>query len=247
MPAKAGIQSRRKRGAEGRASFPENLAPGLRRGDGDEKTLSRTEQKRNRDELCSRYAVAGQGAKLRLRREDCRSPDRRVPTAAAGRRGARTSEDVEAPGLQPTRGAVVVRPSRPGAGQRHGRRPGAAGALRPRRRQLRRHRVRHRAAGQLRSHHALPHAAGEKSYSDIIIFRTASDEVFALEDKCPHKRGPLSEGIVHGRKGACPLHNRVIDLENGEATGADRGCTRRFPVKLENGRIYLDMSVAAAP
>jgi nitrite reductase/ring-hydroxylating ferredoxin subunit len=202
MPAKAGIQSRRKRAAEGRASFPENLAPGLRRGDGgDEKTLSRTEQERNRDELCSRYAVARQGAKLRLRRDGCRSPDRRVPTAAAGRRGARTSEDAEAPGLQPTRGAVVVRPSRPGAGQRHGRRPGAAGAT------LRRHRVRRRAAGQLRPHHALPHAAGEKSYSDIIIFRTASDEVFALEDKCPHKGEPLSEGIVRDRKGACPLHN----------------------------------------
>ena len=74
-----------------------------------------------------------------------------------------------------------------------------------------------------------------------------SDEVFALENRCPHKGGPLSEGIVHGRKVACPLHNWIINLEDGEATGADKGCARSFPVKLENGRIYLDMSVAAAP
>jgi len=80
---------------------------------------------------------------------------------------------------------------------------------------------------------------------EIAVFRTASDEFFALENRCPHKGGPLSEGIVHGRKVACPLHNWIIDLENGEATGADQGCARSFPVKLENGRIYLDMGVAA--
>lgn len=82
---------------------------------------------------------------------------------------------------------------------------------------------------------------------EIAIFRTASDEVFALENRCPHKGGPLSEGIVHGRKVTCPLHNWNINLEDGEATGPDRGCARKFPVKLENGRVYLDMSVAAAP
>jgi nitrite reductase (NADH) small subunit len=82
---------------------------------------------------------------------------------------------------------------------------------------------------------------------EIAVFRTANDEIFALENRCPHKGGPLSEGIVHGRKVACPLHNWIIDLEDGEATGADKGCARPFPVRIENGRIYLDMSVAAAP
>jgi nitrite reductase (NADH) small subunit len=81
---------------------------------------------------------------------------------------------------------------------------------------------------------------------DIAVFRTASDEIFALENRCPHKGGPLSEGIVHGRTVACPLHNWNISLEDGQATGADKGCARTFPVKLENGRIYLNMSVAAA-
>ena len=78
------------------------------------------------------------------------------------------------------------------------------------------------------------------------VFRTANDRIFAVENRCPHKGGPLSDGIVHGRKVACPLHNWIINLEDGEATGADKGCARVFPVKLENGRIYIDMSVAAA-
>jgi nitrite reductase (NADH) small subunit len=82
---------------------------------------------------------------------------------------------------------------------------------------------------------------------DIAVFRTAGDEIFALENRCPHRGGPLSDGIVHGRKVACPLHNWIIDLENGEATGADRGCARRFAVKVESGRIYLDMGQAVIP
>jgi len=82
---------------------------------------------------------------------------------------------------------------------------------------------------------------------DIAVFRTANDEIFALENRCPHRGGPLSEGIVHGRKVACPLHNWVIDLESGAATGADEGCARRFPVKIEKGRVYLEMGVAVTP
>ncbi|MBI1869045.1 MAG: nitrite reductase small subunit NirD [Methylocystis sp.] len=82
---------------------------------------------------------------------------------------------------------------------------------------------------------------------DIAVFRTASDEVFALENRCPHRGGPLSEGIVHGRKVACPLHNWIIDLDSGLATGADEGCARRFPVKIEQGRVYLEMGMAVTP
>lgn len=81
---------------------------------------------------------------------------------------------------------------------------------------------------------------------EIAVFRTANDEVFALENRCPHRGGPLSEGIVHGRKVACPLHNWIIDLESGSATGADHGCARSFAVKVENGRIYLEMATAVA-
>ncbi len=75
----------------------------------------------------------------------------------------------------------------------------------------------------------------------IAIFRTAEDEIFALDNRCPHKGGPLSEGIVHGRLVTCPLHNWVIGLEDGQATGADKGCARRFPVKLDGGRVFLNI------
>lgn len=77
---------------------------------------------------------------------------------------------------------------------------------------------------------------------DIGLFRTEEDAVFALDNRCPHKGGPLSEGIVHGRSVTCPLHNWVISLETGEAQGADHGCTPSVPVKVESGRVLLDMA-----
>ncbi len=82
---------------------------------------------------------------------------------------------------------------------------------------------------------------------NIAVFRTAGDEIFAVENRCPHKGGPLSDGIVHGRKIACPLHGWVIDLESGSAAAPDNGCVRTFPVKIENGRIYLEMAAAVTP
>ncbi len=73
----------------------------------------------------------------------------------------------------------------------------------------------------------------------IAVFRTADDSVFALHDKCPHKGGPLSQGIVHGNSVTCPLHGWKIGLESGEAEAPDKGCTRNFEAKLENGRVWL--------
>jgi nitrite reductase (NADH) small subunit len=73
----------------------------------------------------------------------------------------------------------------------------------------------------------------------VAVFRTADDEIFALIDRCPHKAGPLSEGIVQGRGVACPLHGWVIDLASGEAEAPDIGCTRTIPVRLDGDRIQL--------
>jgi nitrite reductase (NADH) small subunit len=73
----------------------------------------------------------------------------------------------------------------------------------------------------------------------IAVFRTAENEIFALIDRCPHRGGPLSEGIVSGKSVACPLHNWVIDLETGAAQAPDVGCAPRIPVKLVDGRIFL--------
>ena len=74
----------------------------------------------------------------------------------------------------------------------------------------------------------------------VAVFRTADDRVFALLDRCPHKGGPLSQGIVFGDSVACPLHNWTINLADGEARAPDQGCTARFAVKLEAGEVFLD-------
>lgn len=80
----------------------------------------------------------------------------------------------------------------------------------------------------------------------IAVFRTAESEAFAIDDTCPHKGGPLSQGIVHGRSVTCPLHNWVIALDSGLAQGADKGTVRTYPLKLENGRILLDLATSRA-
>ena len=74
----------------------------------------------------------------------------------------------------------------------------------------------------------------------VALFRAADDHVFALLDRCPHKGGPLSQGIVFGHHVACPLHNWTIQLEDGCAKAPDEGCTVSFKVKVEHERVYLD-------
>jgi nitrite reductase (NADH) small subunit len=79
----------------------------------------------------------------------------------------------------------------------------------------------------------------------VAVFRTADDRVFAVDDRCPHKGGPLSQGIVHGASVTCPLHNWVISLESGKAQGADEGCVRTIPVKVEDGKLYIALKAPA--
>jgi nitrite reductase (NADH) small subunit len=79
-----------------------------------------------------------------------------------------------------------------------------------------------------------------KKGSEIAIFRTQGDKVFALLDKCPHKGGPLSQGIVYGESVACPLHNWQIKLADGLAQAPDVGCAIKFSVRVENGDVALD-------
>lgn len=84
------------------------------------------------------------------------------------------------------------------------------------------------------------------AFGCVAVFRTTDDEVFALEDRCPHKGGPLSQGIVHGQSVTCPLHNWVIGLATGEAQGADSGAVKTIPLKMVAGRILLDVTVLSA-
>src|SRR5437879_4345809 len=79
----------------------------------------------------------------------------------------------------------------------------------------------------------------------VAVFRNDQDQVFALLDRCPHKGGPLSQGIVFGTSVACPLHNWTIGLDDGCAKAPDEGCTPRFAVKVDDGVVYLDAAELA--
>lgn len=81
----------------------------------------------------------------------------------------------------------------------------------------------------------------QTQHGNVGVFRTANNEIFALRDECPHKKGPLSQGIVHGKRVACPLHNWNIELTTGEAVAPDEGCTASYPVKVEDGQVYLSL------
>jgi len=77
---------------------------------------------------------------------------------------------------------------------------------------------------------------------DIAVFRNMQDEIFALRDKCPHKGGPLSQGIIYGKTVACPLHNWSIALETGIAVAPDEGCAASFPVRVEGATVFLSLT-----
>jgi len=78
--------------------------------------------------------------------------------------------------------------------------------------------------------------------TDVAIFRNSEDKIFALLDRCPHRGGPLSQGIVFGERVACPLHNWNIQLDSGCAAAPDEGCTQTFSIKVEDGKVFLDMN-----
>lgn len=80
---------------------------------------------------------------------------------------------------------------------------------------------------------------------DIALFRTGTGTIYALRDRCPHRGGPLSQGIVHGERVTCPLHDWVIDLSSGRATGVDVGCTATFAVREIADRLQIELPVAA--
>jgi len=89
----------------------------------------------------------------------------------------------------------------------------------------------------------LPVIGGE----EIAVFHTMRGEFYALVNKCPHKQGPLSQGIVHGDSVTCPLHNWKISLRSGQALGDDEGCVPTIPTKVDAGRIYLLREAVVPP
>lgn len=79
----------------------------------------------------------------------------------------------------------------------------------------------------------------------LALFKTAVGEVFALNDKCAHKEGPLSQGMVHDKFVTCPLHSWVFSLETGEAQGADEGRVATFPIRIVDGRVEIELTAQA--
>lgn len=79
----------------------------------------------------------------------------------------------------------------------------------------------------------------QTSSGDIAVFRTAADTVFAIDDRCPHRGGPLSCGIIHGERVTCPLHAWQVELTSGAAVAPDTGAVRRYDTRVVDGVIYL--------
>lgn len=75
----------------------------------------------------------------------------------------------------------------------------------------------------------------------IAVFRAKNDEVYAIEDACPHKQGPLSQGIMHGDSVTCPLHNWKISLRSGDALGPDEGCANVYATRVDNGMVFIQL------
>jgi nitrite reductase (NADH) small subunit len=80
---------------------------------------------------------------------------------------------------------------------------------------------------------------------EIALFRNVDDQVFALNNRCPHKGGPLAQGIVHGKRVTCPLHSWVIDLDTGAAVAPDVGCAHRHEVRVAHGVLFLEVEAGA--
>jgi nitrite reductase (NADH) small subunit len=81
----------------------------------------------------------------------------------------------------------------------------------------------------------------------VAVFRTVDDEIFALLDRCPHKGGPLSQGIVYGRRVTCPLHDWKLHLDTGLAVAPDEGCAARYPIRIEDGVVWLSRQPELTP
>lgn len=93
----------------------------------------------------------------------------------------------------------------------------------------------------------LPKPGGRKLRTpdgDIALFRTSDDRVYALADKCPHRGGPLSQGMVYGQRVQCCMHGLNIDLASGVAVAPDEGCATSYPVKVDGGRIFVALAAA---
>jgi nitrite reductase (NADH) small subunit len=75
---------------------------------------------------------------------------------------------------------------------------------------------------------------------NVAVFRLADGRVFAIEDRCPHRGARLSAGVIYDAdKIACLDHGWGIRLADGEAEAPEQGCVLTFPVKVEDGLVFV--------
>lgn len=78
---------------------------------------------------------------------------------------------------------------------------------------------------------------------EIALFKQKDGTVNAIKNSCPHKGGPLSEGIVSGEHIFCPLHDWKINLNDGKVQEPDTGCVETYKVEIVNEKIYIYVDV----
>lgn len=75
----------------------------------------------------------------------------------------------------------------------------------------------------------------------IAVFRQRDGQLFATQHACPHRGGPLADGIIGGGKVICPLHGRQFDLKTGASVDGDY-TVQTYPIRVEGGEIILTLA-----
>lgn len=75
---------------------------------------------------------------------------------------------------------------------------------------------------------------------EVAVFRTRSGELFATQARCPHRQGPLADGIVGTMSVICPLHELTFDLTTGRSSDGTQ-CLTRYPVESLAGEIFIEL------
>lgn len=89
--------------------------------------------------------------------------------------------------------------------------------------------------------HEIPVREGRKvSFEghEVALFNLG-EKYLAVDNRCPHKQGPLADGLVSGESVFCPLHNWKISLENGCALSGGEGKVKVYPVKIVNQSVCI--------
>jgi nitrite reductase (NADH) small subunit len=75
---------------------------------------------------------------------------------------------------------------------------------------------------------------------EVAVFRQRDGRVFATQNRCPHKNGPLSDGVIGSGKVICPLHAKKFDLATGNGPEPQH-CLKTYPIDIIEGEMHLQL------